>query len=293
MRYADSLGEVKFIETRTFLDKLIGGVPRGRLGEVFGDESMGKSTLCLQIVAEAQKQGLKCVWVDIEHSFEPLYAARLGVDLKKLGLIEDEVAEDSLNELEKEAEKGKWDLIILDSVGAMRTQAQAEKSYGEKTIGSQASLMSTFAKNMAVLARYRGFALIGINHSFVDLMSGQIQTSGGKKWRYFKSWSIRLKSGGKVIKSGEEVIGKVINARVEKDKIGGNEKAEVEATIMFKEGFSKSTDLLDEAQRKGVITRTGNSFFLGETKLGTISKVREWLKIPENADHLKELLTKI
>lgn len=294
MKYASSLGEVEYIESGLFIDQKTGGLPRGRIVEVWGDESTGKTTLCLQFIAAAQRQGLKCVYVDAEHSFEPRYAAALGVALGQLGLIEEQVAEDALNELEQEIEKGKWDVVVIDSIGALRTRTLAEKQLGEKSIGSQAGLVSNFARNIATLARYKNVCVIGINHSFVDLMTGRLLTSGGKKWQYHKALSIRLKSAGKVLKNGEETVGKIIIAEITKDKVRGNEKATVEGTLMFKTGFSIQADLLEEAIRKGVIVKDRAKYLLqGEQVAYGQTKMRDWLKEPANEERLKKLIAGI
>jgi len=291
MKYASSLEEVEFIEVGVFTDALSGGFPRGRITEIWGDESTGKTTLCLQFIAGAQKQGLKCLFVDAEHSLEPIHLETMGVDAKKLGLIEEEVAEDALNQLMEEITDNKWDVVVIDSIGALRTKAQAEKQLGERTIGSQANLVSNFSRDMATLARYKNTCVIAINHSFVDLMSGKVSTSGGKKWQHYKAFSIRLKGTGTLIKQGEDIVGKKIEATVYKDKVRGNEKAKVEGTILFKSGFSQSEDLWDKAVRKGIATKTGNTWTVDGQKLGTISKVRTWLQEDANKELLTNLLS--
>jgi len=130
--YADSIEDVDVIPSGLFIDKLtgIGGIPRGVITEIFGDEGIGKSSVSLQLVAHAQQLGLKCLWADVEWSYTPAYAKSLGVDNAKLGLIRERFAEDVLDSLEEAAESGKWDLIILDSVGGILPRAEAEKDAG-------------------------------------------------------------------------------------------------------------------------------------------------------------------
>jgi len=146
--YADSIEETDVIPTGLFLDKLtgIGGIPRGHITEIFGDESIGKSSVCLQLVASAQHLGLRCLWADVEWSFDTHYAASLGVDNTKLGIIRERFGESVLDAIEEAAESGDWDLIILDSVGGILPRAEAEKGSDGKTIGGQAGLIAKFCR---------------------------------------------------------------------------------------------------------------------------------------------------
>ncbi len=288
---ASSIGELKFLQTNTFLDSLCGGIPFERITEIFGEEKVGKSTLCLQIIAAAQKEGLKCMWVDVEHSFTKEYAESLGVDTSKLGLIREEVAENYIDKTEEEIRSGKWNLIVLDSIGDLSSRAEFEKSAGEKTIGVQASLMTVFSRKLAVQVSYRKLIFIGINHSRIDIMKGNLYTMGGKKWSEKKKLSIRLKEKpGFVVKNGEKIVGKVIVATVHKCAVGPFEKKEVESKIVFGEGFSGGLDLLDIALAKGVITKTGNTHFFNGEKLGMIGKVRELMKDPSFNERVKGAL---
>lgn len=281
--YADSLESVDAIRTGTVVDRLsgIGGIPRGVITEVFGDESVGKTTLCLHIVAAAQQQGLRCLWADVEYAYDPKYAAHLGVDNSKLGIIRERFAETTLDTLEVEIEKGTWDLVILDSVGGVLPRAEAEKSAEERTIGSQAGLIAKFCRKIVPSISIHNVAFIAINHSFIDIMGGKLLTSGGKKLRYHKAFSVRLKPkyGGTALKQGERMIGKKIVAVVAKNKIGGTEGMELEATLIFGSGFSPSADVLDEAIERGMITKRGNTYYFGSEKLGIgLSKVRQMLE---------------
>lgn len=283
--------ELSPIKTGTLIDKLSGlnGLPRKKITEIYGDSSVGKSTLLLQAVAEAQKQGLRSLWVDVEFSYDRNYASTLGVDNSRLGLLQEEFAEETLDTVEREIREGNWDLIVIDSIGALQVRAEAEKGVGEKTIGGQAGIVAKFCRKVVPLIAIHNVALVVINHSFTDVMSGAIKTSGGKKLEYHKSLSIRLKQKfGVVLKQGDRKIGKVIVGEVKKNKLAGTEGTEAEARIIYGEGFSKSADLLEDAIQANIFTKTGNTYFLGETKIGTMNKLREWAK--ENQDQLKELL---
>lgn len=287
----DQLGDLRFLETGTFLDNLCGGIPYERITEIFGEEKVGKSTLCLQIVAAAQKQGLKCLWVDVEHSMTKEYAVSLGVDIKKLGILRLEFAEDYIDEIETEIPTGKWDLIVLDSIGDLSSRIEHEKAAGEKAIAQQASLMTRFSRKLAPQVSFRKMIFIGINHSRIDFMGGgKLYTMGGKKWSEKKKLSIRLKEkSGVLLKSGENVVGKVIVATVFKSGVSADEKKEVDAQIIFGSGFNAEAELVDTALRKGLIEKRANSYFLHEEKIAVgAAKLRVWAK--ENREQLQELI---
>lgn len=276
--YADSIEDVQAIPTGLFLDKLtgIGGIPRGVITEIFGDEGIGKSSLCLQAVANAQKQGLRCLFADVEWSYAAGYATSLGVDNSKLGLIRERLAEDMLDKLSEEIDAGNWDLVILDSIGGILPRAEAEKGAEGKTIGGQAGLIAKFCRKVVPGLSVTNTALVVINHSFIDIMSGKLLTSGGKKLAYHKSLSIRLKQKqGVSLKQGDRKVGKVVIGEVRKNKLAGTEGLELDGQLLFGQGFSASADLLADAIDKGIIFKKGNTFYFGEEKLGVgLGKVR-------------------
>lgn len=282
--YADSIEEVDVIPTGLFLDKLsgIGGIPRGVITEVFGDEGIGKSSLCLQAIAAAQRLGLRCLWADVEWSFAPKYAASLGVDNSKLGLLRERIGEMTLDSLEEEIDAGNWDLVILDSVGGILPRPEAEKSTDQgKTIGGQASIMAKFCRKVVPALSINNTALIVINHSFTDIMSAKLMTSGGKKLAYHKSLSIRLKTkyGNAVLKQGDRRVGKMVVGEVRKNKLAGTEGLELESQLLFGSGFSTAADMLGDALDAMIITKKGNTYFLGTEKLGIgLQNVRKQLE---------------
>lgn len=284
--FASSIGDVEVIPTGLFVDKLsgIGGIPRGVITEIFGDESIGKSSFCLQMVAEAQRQGLRCLFADVEWSYDVRYAASLGIDNDKLGIIRERFAETTLDALEEAVESGQWDLVVLDSVGGILPRAEAEKENGGKTIGGQAGLIAKFCRKIVPLLKIKNVALVVINHSFVDIMSGKIMTSGGKKLAYHKSLSIRFKQKfGVVIKQGDRKVGKVVVGEVKKNKLAATEGLELDGQLIFGVGFSAAADLLGDAIDKGVVYKKGNTFYFGEQKLGVgLGKVREQFEADES-----------
>ena len=291
IQFASSVGDVEVIPTGLFVDKLtgVGGIPKGVITEIFGDESIGKSSFCLQMIASAQKQGLRCLFADVEWSYDVRYAESLGVDNSTLGLIRERFAEEVLDAIEEAVESGKWDLIVLDSVGGILPRAEAEKGAGEKTIGGQAGIIARFCRKVVPLLRMKNVALVVINHSFVDIMSGKIMTSGGKKLSYHKSLSIRFKQKfGVTIKQGDRKVGKVVVGEVKKNKLAATEGLELDGQLIFGVGFSASADVLNDAIEKGVITKKGNTFYFGDEKLGIgLNKVR--ILLQEN----EELLNRI
>lgn len=293
IHYANSIEETKVIPTGLFVDKLtgIGGIPRGSITEIFGDEGIGKSSLCLQIISNAQKMGLKCLFADVEWSYTPAYAASLGVDNSKLGLIRERYAEATLEAIEEASDSGEWDLIVLDSVGGILPRAEAEKGIEGKTIGGQAGLLAKFCRKVVPSLSVNDVALVVINHSFIDIMSGKLLTSGGKKLSYHKSLSIRLKlKQGVSLKQGDRKVGKVVVGEVKKNKHAATEGLEVDGQLIFGTGFSASADLLGDAIDREIIVKKGVTYWYKEMKLGVgLGKVRTLLEQDPNlAAKLKE-----
>lgn len=289
---ADSIGKVNVLRTETFLDRLsgIGGFPRGRVTELFGDSGVGKSTVVLQSIANIQKNGGRCLYADVEWVFDSHYAANMGVDTKRLQVIRERFAENALDEIEKQVSSGNFDLVVLDAVGGLLPRQEAEKEAGQKTIGGQASLVAAFLRKIVPLLHMHDVALVVCNHSFVDIMSGAIKTSGGKKLEYHRSLSIRLKNkSGVALKQGDKKVGAVIVGQVKRNKLAGNEGMEVEAKFLYNSGFVAGLDLLDEAIER-LFTRKGNTFYWNGVKLGMISALREKIQDEEFSNRIKEAL---
>jgi len=179
---AEEIGDVQVLKTDTFLDDLTGvfGLPKERIIEFYGAEKTGKSTASVHVIAAAQRQGLRCLLVDVEHSFTPKYAADLGVDNGKLGVIRELYAEDIIDKTEEAIKSGEWDLVVFDSIGSLSSRVEDEKKAEERTIGVQASLMGRFVRKLAPQVSYRKMVFIGINHSRTDIMTGKITTMGGR-----------------------------------------------------------------------------------------------------------------
>lgn len=282
---ADTLEKITVIRTGTLIDYLsgIGGFPRGRITEIFGDEAVGKSTVCMQAIAQAQKDGLRCLLADVEYSYTTMYGESLGVNNKKLGLIRTRFAEDVLEALEDAIEGGSYDLVVLDSIGGLFSRKEMpETPGGSKPIGIQARIVANFARKIVPLLSMNNIALVVINHSFLDISSGRITTSGGKKLAYHKKLSIRLKSTGKYIKVGDTIVSKLIVGQVKKNALAPTEGREEQAELVFGKGFSTEAKLFQIALDAGIITKTGNSYFYGERRLGVgQTKAREAIETDE------------
>lgn len=273
-------------------DKLMGGgFARGKITILSGQPSMGKSTVAYGAIAEAQKMGLIPLLYDVEYAYDRQYAESIGIDPKRLQVLREEYAEDGLDAVLEAVSSGKYPLIVIDSIGALLSRTVAEKTTGEKTIGAQASLVSTFIRKAVPKLSLRNVALVCITHEFTDLMSGKVMASGGAKLMYHASQHLRLKQKfGVVLKQGDQKIGKVIVAEMKKNKLTSTESKEAEAHFLYDSGFSKTADLLDTALEKGIISRKGNTYYLGTEKLGMISKLRILFKDSEFVERIKQLL---
>lgn len=291
---ASEINEVDVIPTGLFIDRLIGvgGIPKKRMVEIVGDPGVGKSTLCLQIIAEAQKRGQKCLWVDSEGSFTPLYAEKLNVNTKELDVLQERSGELILNEIRNAIEDETYDLIVLDSVGGITTQAEMEKAVGEVVMAGQSRIISSFIRKISPMMPQKNVAFIVINHTRINFETGQPTPAGGRTLEFHKAVSIRLKKkSGVAIKAGENIIGYVVVGEVwKKNKLSGNVGMKVDANFLNNEGFSKAADLLQDALDAGVFTKQGNTFYFQGEKLGMISKVRELMKT-DFSEKIKQVLS--
>lgn len=267
------------------LDKILGGgIPTRKITEISGVFSVGKSTLALQIVAQAQKIGQECLWCDSEFSFTEDYATKLGVDCNLLDLIQGRYAEENLDQIEEWAENHKDALIVLDSIGGLLPRSEAEKSADGKVIGGQAKLIATFCRKIVPILAINNTSLVVLNHQFTDLMSGKLKTSGGEKLSYAKSIWLMLRAANKRIMQGETQIGLIIEAEIRKNKMAPTYKQSAELSMVFGEGFSAEADLLQEMLDSGKVKKMGNTYFITEDgsnwiRLGVgLTKAREALK---------------
>lgn len=274
------------------LDKILGtgGVSLRKITEISGAFSVGKSTLALSIVAQAQKQKLDTLWVDCEFSFDQTYAEGLGVDCDNLDLIQERFAETSLDETEAWLEAHKNAVVVLDSIGGLLPRAEAEKSAEGKTIGSQAKLIATFCRKIVPLLAINNTALIVLNHEFTDLMSGRLMTSGGAKLGYHKSVWVRLKKANKRLMQGETQVGDVIIAEIRKNKLAGTLKQECELQLLYGTGFNAQADVMETAKEK-LFEKRGQFYYWGQERVARgEAGLRETFKDPSFAEKVKQAL---
>jgi len=262
------------------LDKIMGGgVPSRKITEISGVFSVGKSTLALQIIAQAQKLGKDTLWCDSEFSFTEDYAEKLGVDCSQLDLIQGRYAEENLDAIESWADNHHSGVCVLDSIGGLLPRQEAEKSAEGRTIGAQAKLISTFCRKIVPILAINNVALIVLNHQFTDLMSGAFKTSGGAKLEYAKSIWVALRAMNKRTMEGDRQTGISIEAMVRKNKLASTVRQKCELNMIFGEGFSAEADLLQDLINKGEVTKEGNTYYRGETKLGVgLNNARKALK---------------
>ena len=262
------------------LDKILGGgIPTKRITEVSGREGLGKTTLGFMVVAQAQKAGLKTLWCDQEWVWEDAYPKSLGVDLNKLFLLQERIAEATIDQVEEFAEENKNSLIVIDSVGGLLSRQEAEKTSEGKTIGGQAGMMARFCRKIVPALAINNHALLVINHEFVDIMSGRIMTSGGAKLSYHKSIALRLKNGNKKVMQGENQVGELVLAEIKKNKLAPTMKQECDLTMIYGCGFSREADAMQDALDKGIITKQGQFYYMnGEKVARGLNALREKFK---------------
>jgi recombination protein RecA len=292
---AAKLSDVKVIPTGLVIDRAIGvgGIPRRRPVELTGEPGMGKSTICLQIVAAAQTSGNKCLYVDVEGTFTPQYAEKIGVDMKKLDVYQDRAAEDILETVLGFVEKEAYDLIVIDSLGMLTPRDNFSKPIGEVVMAGQSRLISQFARKLAIALIDKDVAVIAVNHTAIDFETGKEKTRGGKSWNHAKAVRLHIskKYGGKVLKKGDDIIEYTAIVEVrEKNKMKGNVGSKYESQFVVDVGFSADADLLREAMER-LFTKEGNTYHWNGEKLGTVGKLRELMADESFAAKLKEALT--
>lgn len=259
----------------------VGGVPRGRVIEIFGPEASGKTTLALHILAEAQKQGGVAAFVDAEHALDPEYAKKIGVKIDDLLISQPDTGEQALEIVETLVRSNGVDLIVVDSVAALTPKAEIEGEMGQQFMGLQARLMSQALRKLAGVVSKTKTAVIFLNQTRMKIgvfFGNPETTTGGMALKFYSSVRIEVRRVGQ-IKKGEETVGNRVKAKIVKNKVAPPFKV-CEFDIMYAEGISLAGDLLDTGILKGVIKKSGNTFSFGETKLGVgREQAKEFVKV--------------
>jgi len=267
----------------------VGGVPRGRIVEIFGPESSGKTTLALHIVASAQKHGGKAAFIDAEHALDPEYAKKIGVKINELFISQPDNGEEALNIMEQLVRSGSLDVIVVDSVAALTPRAEIEGEMGAQHIGLQARLMSQALRKITAIAAKTKTVIIFINQirMQVGIMFGNPETTpGGRALKFYASVRLDIRRIAQ-IKKGDEIVGSRVKVKVVKNKVAPPFK-EAEFDIVYNQGISKEADLINCGIKSGVINRSGNSYLYGETKLGVgLDNAKEFLN--QNPKVLNEI----
>ncbi len=247
----------------------IGGVPRGRIIEIFGPESSGKTTLALHIVAEAQKKGGICAFVDAEHAMDPEYAKKLGVKIDELLISQPDNGEQSLEITESLVRSGKIDVIVVDSVAALTPRDEIEGDMGAHHVGKQARLMSQALRKLTAIVAKSKTVVIFINQirMQIGVMFGNPETTpGGKALKFYTSVRLDIRRIAQ-IKKGDEVVGGRVRVKVVKNKVAAPFK-QTEFDLLYGEGISREGEILALGEKYEIIKKAGASYSYGDIKLG-------------------------
>ncbi len=267
----------------------IGGIPRGRVTEIYGPEASGKTTLCQHIVAEAQRAGGVCAFIDMEHALDPTYAEKVGVDIENMYIAQPDMGEQALEIADSLVRSGAIDVIVIDSVAALVPRAELEGDMGDATMGNQARLMSQALRKLSGAIKQSNTAMVFTNQlrQKIGVMFGNPETTtGGQALKYYASVRLDVRRL-QAIKDGQQMMGNRIRVRVTKNKVAPPFR-QAEFDIMYAEGISKTGDLLDLGVEHEIIDKRGAFYSYRETRLGQgRENSKRFLK--ENAEVASEI----
>mgnify|MGYP000666339594 CR=1 FL=1 len=275
----------------------IGGLPCGRVVEIYGPESSGKTTLTLQVIAEAQRKGKTCAFVDAEHAMDPDYAKRLGVKTDDLLISQPDTGEQALEIAESLVRSGKIDVVVIDSVAALTPKDEIEGEMGQTHVGKQARLMSQALRKLTAIVAKSKTVVIFINQirMQIGVMFGNPETTpGGKALKFYTSVRLDIRRIAQ-IKKGDEVVGGRVRVKVVKNKVAAPFKV-TEFDLMYNEGISREGELIALGEKFGLVSKSGASYKYGDVALGrgydaTRTFLKENKKVAQ--DLLKDIKTKL
>jgi len=271
----------------------VGGVPRGRIIEIFGPEASGKTTLAQHIVAEVQKLGGIAAFVDAEHALDPEYAKKIGVDVDALYISQPDTGEQALEILETLVRSNAVDVVVIDSVAALVPKAEIEGEMGDSHMGLQARLMSQALRKLTGIVSKTRTVVVFINQTRqkIGVFFGNPETTtGGNALKFYSSVRVEVRRSAQ-IKQGDKIIGNRVKVKIVKNKVAAPFRT-TEFDIMYNEGISVAGDMLDTGVTYNVIHKSGNSYSFGEEKLGVgREKAKQFLR--ENPKMMAEIKTKV
>lgn len=271
----------------------VGGVPRGRIIEIFGPEASGKTTLAQHVIAEVQRQGGIAAFIDAEHALDPEYATKIGVNIKDMLISQPDTGEQALEILETLVRSNAIDVVVVDSVAALVPKKEIEGDMGDSHMGLQARLMSQALRKLTGIVSKTKTVVIFINQIRMKIgvfFGNPETTTGGTALKFYCSVRLEVRRSAQ-IKQGERIIGNRVKCKVVKNKVAAPFKT-CEFDIMYNEGISLAGDLLDTGVAFGVVTKAGNSYSYGETKLGVGREVAK-AALKQDKKLMKEIRGKI